>query len=175
MYKKQNIKYISEIGIIAALYIAMGMLFASTSFGIFQIRIAEAFTIMPAIKKKYIYSLTIGCFLTNLVGFQIGCNPLGLVDVFLGTLATCVSAILTYKLRYYKIKGLPIIATIPPVLINAVIIGAEVTYIAKGTIFDIFFLHSSLCIGVGQFISCTVIGTALFWIFRRISAMEKFV
>lgn len=43
--------------------------------------------------KKYILPLTLGCFVTNLIGLLSDVNPL-VLDVFLGTLATFIACYL---------------------------------------------------------------------------------
>ena len=47
-------------------------------------------TLLPLFGKEYILSLTIGCFLANVIG------PYGVPDIILGTLATFISVYLVY-------------------------------------------------------------------------------
>ena len=51
-------------------------------------------TLLPLFGKEYILSLTIGCFLANVIG------PYGVPDIILGTLATfnkCIFSIFNRK------------------------------------------------------------------------------
>jgi len=62
------------------------------SFGIVQIRISEALTVLPYRFKEAILGITIGCFIANLF------SPFGPIDWVLGTLLTLIAAIITYFL-----------------------------------------------------------------------------
>ena len=81
--------------VIAALYAAVSLALAPLSFGPIQIRIAEAMTLLPILFPEAIAGVTLGCFLTNLIGAILGVNLLGFFDVFAGTLATFLAAMLT--------------------------------------------------------------------------------
>ena len=54
--------------VIAALYAAVSLALAPLSFGPIQIRIAEAMTLLPILFPEAIAGVTLGCFLTNLIG-----------------------------------------------------------------------------------------------------------
>lgn len=78
-------------GVIAALYIALTMVFGTLSYsGIFEIRPAEALTILPLFFPEAVPALWIGCMIANLT------SPFLLYDVLLGGLATLVASSLTY-------------------------------------------------------------------------------
>ena len=64
--------------VIAALYAAVSLALAPLSFGPVQIRIAEAMTLLPVLFPEAIAGVTLGCFLTNLIGAIMGV-VLGLV------------------------------------------------------------------------------------------------
>lgn len=173
---KQNkikLKSITEISLISAIYVTISMMLIPFSFGVIQIRVAEALTIMPVFKKMYIYGLTLGCFLTNLMGYFVCKNTLGIVDIIIGSSATFISGILTYYFRNYKIKNLPILATLFPVVINAVIIGGELTFFMKGTLFNSLFWLNSLSVGIGQFVSCSLIGLVLYIALKSVIFTDK--
>lgn len=77
-------------GVIAALYTVITWALGSFSYGPFQIRPAEAFTILPLFFPETIPALYVGCILANLISLY------GMYDVFLGSLATLFAAIFTY-------------------------------------------------------------------------------
>lgn len=160
--KDKKIRVITEIGLISAIYMTISLVLAPLSYGMMQVRVAEALTIMPVFKKRYIYGITLGCFLTNFIGFFTGQNILGIFDSIFGTLATLLSGYLTYYLRNYKIKGLPILSTLPPIIINAIIIGMELTYVTTKGIFNNLFWINTLGVALGEIISCVIIGILLF-------------
>lgn len=157
-----NLKAISEVALIAAIYITVSLVLANFSFGMVQIRIAEALTIMAVFKKRYIYGLTLGCFLTNLIGFATGQNMLGILDSVFGTLATLISGYLTYYFKNFEFKGLPILSILPPIIVNAIVVGGELTVLIKGSFFNRLFFINALSVGIGQFVSCGLVGMALF-------------
>lgn len=121
-------KRYATIAIIAALYTAVSLALAPISYGNIQVRIAEALTLLPLVYEPSILGVTLGCFLTNLIGAMTGANLLGFMDCFIGTLATFLAAICTYKLRNIKVGKIPVLAILMPVIFNMVIIGAELGY-----------------------------------------------
>ena len=130
---KINTKHITTSALIAALYTALTLFLAPISFGMIQIRISEALTVLPAVYPPAIIGLTLGCFLSNLIGFLTSLNPLGLIDCVFGTSATLIAALLTYYIGK-KVSGrkLFFLAPLPPVIVNAIIIGLEVSIIFLG-------------------------------------------
>lgn len=112
-----------ESALIAALYAALtyfGNIFG-LSYGPVQLRFSEVLTVLPAFTPSGILGLTVGCFLANIASF----NPL---DLIFGTLATLLAAVLTYLLRNIKLRGIPFLSLLPPILCNGVIIGAELCF-----------------------------------------------
>lgn len=103
--------------IIAALYVALTLLFQPISFGAVQLRISEALCILPVLWPEAVAGLAAGCLLSNLLG---GALP---PDVIFGTLATLLAAITTLKLR----KNIWL-AALMPVVFNGVIVGLVLTY-----------------------------------------------
>lgn len=159
--KQQNTKFsvveLAKAGVIAALYTAMTVLVYPLSFGGMQVRLSEMLTILPVYMPSAVSGLTVGCFLSNLIGLSMGANPAGALDLVFGTAATGIAAWLTYLLRNVRWKGLPILATLPPVLLNAFIVGTELYVVYGG--FP-WWLHVTW-VALGQFISCTVGGSII--------------
>ena len=130
--------------------------------GQIQIRFAEVFTLLPLFTPAGIWGVTLGCALSNLYGLALGTNIIGIWDVFLGTGATFVAAVLTYKFRDIRFKGLPLLSALMPVLLNALVVGGELTLVMSPT-FDmrIFWLNFG-SVGLGEFIACFVIGLPMY-------------
>ena len=118
-------KQMAYIAMIAAVYTAVSLALAPISFGMMQVRIAEALTMLPLIYEPSIWGVTLGCFLTNLLGAMTGVNPTGAIDAVVGTLATLGAAYFTWKFRDKKIKGIPVLSMAMPVLWNFVFVGTE--------------------------------------------------
>ena len=103
--------------LIAALYAALTLLLAPISYGALQVRISEAFTLLPVLFPESVPALALGCLLANILG---GCM---LPDIIFGTLATLLGALCTYALRQNRL-----LAALPPVVLNGLIVGAVVHY-----------------------------------------------
>lgn len=158
--KIRKIVYASAI---AAVYTALSLALAPISFGAVQFRVAEAMTIFAVFNPAAIWGLTLGCIITNFIGVVAGAN-FGMIDVVAGSAATLIAAVCTWLLRKYKIKGLPVFSTLPPVLINAVVVGAELTLIigSSGTLASYEFLGFAASVAAGQLGACTVVGLILY-------------
>ena len=143
MMKKISVRNLTRCSVMAALYAAVSIALAPISFGAVQMRVAEALTILPVFTPYGIYSVTLGCLITNAYGVAAGANILGAADILLGTAATYIAAVATRWLGRFRIKGLPVLATIPPIVTNALVVGAELTFAEnrlKVTLLPISFL-----------------------------------
>ncbi|MDO4191841.1 MAG: QueT transporter family protein [Erysipelotrichaceae bacterium] len=151
-----NTKTFARVAMIAAVYTVVSLFLAPFSFSNIQVRIAEALTLLPLIYRPSIVGLTVGCFLTNLIGAMTGVNPTGMIDAVIGTAATLLAAICTYKLRDRKFKGIPVLAILMPVIFNFVFVGAELGYLFFP---DNVIMGSLICgaeVAVGELISVFV-------------------
>ncbi|MEG0020881.1 MAG: QueT transporter family protein, partial [Oscillospiraceae bacterium] len=74
---------------------------------------------------------------------------------------TFISAVMTYKLRNVVTKGLPMAAAVPPILVNAVVVGFEITFFFSDIhTLPILFMNM-VTVGLGQVVSCFFIGLIL--------------
>ncbi|MFR2591736.1 MAG: QueT transporter family protein, partial [Ruthenibacterium lactatiformans] len=126
--KKTKTRTIVRCALIASLYTAVSLVLAPIAFGAVQARVSEAFTLLPVLVPDAVVGVTLGCFLTNLVGVFTGANVLGALDIVFGTAATLTAALCTRRLARVRLRGLPVAAAVPPVLINAVVVGAELAW-----------------------------------------------
>ena len=127
--KKNNALVFARVAMIAAIYTVVSLALAPITYGNIQIRIAEALTLLPLIYKPSIYGVTLGCFLTNLIGAMMGVNPTGMIDAVIGTLATFLAAWCTYALREKTVKGVPVLSILMPVVFNFFFVGAELSFL----------------------------------------------
>ena len=123
----KNTQTFTKIAMIAAIYTVVSLVLAPFSYGNIQVRIAEALTILPLIYRPSIAGVTLGCFLTNLIGAMMGVNPTGMIDAVVGTAATLFAAILTYQLRDRKIAGIPVPSLLMTVIFNFFFVGMELS------------------------------------------------
>lgn len=157
----------TSIALIAAMYAALTLVFAPFSFGTVQVRVSEALTLLPVFSPIAIWGVTLGCAISNLAGIFLGSNILGILDVFFGTGATLLAAGLSYLLRKVRIFGLPVLAAIPPILLNGVIVGGELTYLIAGGFSWETFLVQAASVAVGEAVSCLGLGLVMVY------ALEK--
>jgi len=160
MDKKLYIKRLVFASLIAALY--AGLTYMSAFFGIaygnVQFRISEVLTVLPIFCPESIIGLTIGCFLGNIASF----NP---IDMIFGTLATLISAILTYAFRKVKIFNLPLLSIVFPIIINAVVIGEELAlfYLEYSSPASLYMLF----VGLGEAVVCLGLGIPFYFILKK--------
>ena len=153
--------------VFAALYVALCLALAPFSYGAVQVRVAEALCLLPIFGREYIAAITLGCFLANLLGSST-------IDVIFGTLATFLACIGTYQLRHVRIKGLAIPASLPPVFCNAVIVGLEISFFFMDTPATLpAVLMNMLTVGIGEVISCTVLGVAMVKLIEATPALKE--
>ena len=127
-----------------------------------KLRFSEMLTILPVFTVNAIPGLTLGCALANAIGMAMGANIAGAWDILIGTAATFLAACTTYALRHVRVKGLPVLATLPPVLFNALIVGAELCFVIFGNM-DIGPLVLTMAqVGGGQLVPCIVGGLMLY-------------
>lgn len=166
-----SVQRLVRCAVIAAVYVVLCLVLAPFSYGAVQVRVAEALCLLPVFGAEYIIGVTLGCFLANLFGSTI-------IDVVFGTLATLLACLVTYRLRHLRIKGLAIPASLPPVLFNAVIVGIEITvfftdYTAMSAPLWLLCLTNGITVGIGEVISCTVLGVALVKLIESNAALKR--
>ena len=159
---------------VAAVYVVLCLVLAPFSFGAIQVRVAEILTLMPIFGAEYIAAVTVGCFLSNLLGVAMGTTAA--VDILFGTAATLLAALVTYQLRNIRWKGLAIPAAIPPVLFNAVIVGPEIAIFFSGSPVTVpLIAWNALTVGVGEVISCMVLGVLFARLIESTPALCKLI
>lgn len=155
----QKTRFLVECSIIAAAYAALTVMIYPFSYGAVQFRFSEALTILPVFTPAAIPGLTIGCFIANITG------PYSWIDAIFGTLATFFASLCTYYARNVKLKNIPLLSFLFPVVFNAVIIGLEINifFLPQGESFTfVGFLISALWVGLGELVVCYLLGTPLY-------------
>ncbi len=168
-----KIKKMTRIAMIAAIYAAVTVALAPISFGTIQVRVAEALTLLPIIYPPAIWGVTLGCALANFLGALSGANPLGYLDILIGTFATFLAAVCTYKLRDIQWKKIPVLAALMPVIFNAIIIGAELAFVFTPTTFWSGYIILAAEVGIGELIACFVLGLPLIHVLSKNKILQK--
>ncbi len=160
-----TVRQLTTAAIIAAIYAALTLFLPIPQYGAVQLRVAEAMTLLPFLFPEAIPGLAVGCFIANLFG-----SPF-MLDWFVGTTATLIAAIWVSKL---KNKWL---TPIPPVLCNAVLVGAEIAWLSTGdgAPFLASFGFNALTVGAGELIACAVLGLPLLHWIAHSTALKPYI
>jgi len=158
MKRTSNVMPLAIAAMIAALYVVLS--FAINAFGLasgaIQVRVSEAQTILPYFTASAIPGLTIGCLLFNLL------SGAAILDVIFGTLATLLGAVGSYFLGKLtkKFSRLKFLVALPPILANAFIVPwvLKTAYGLKDAYWYLF-----ATVGIGEVISCGILGMALLY------------
>ncbi len=142
-----------QAAVIGSLYAALTLLLSPISYGVMQVRVSEAMTVLAMFTPAAIPGLAAGCFFANFLG------PNGIMDAVIGSMATLIGAIGTYRLRrrFYW-------APMPNVAANALIVGLMLYYV-YGVPFSP--LYCIFWVGLGELVSCYGIGIPLARFLRK--------
>ena len=149
-----KVLFIAQAAMIAAIYVVLTLIGASFSYGEVQGRISEALTILPAFTPAAIPGVFLGCLISNILG---GCI---LPDIIFGSLATLAGAVFTWMLRN-KSKYL---APLPPIIANVLVVPFVLKY---GYMVPLPIPFMMLTVGIGEVISCGVLGLILYTALNR--------
>ncbi|MBQ2564831.1 MAG: QueT transporter family protein [Oscillospiraceae bacterium] len=151
--KDNKVRFLAQGAMIAAVYVALTVVFAPISFSEIQVRVAEALTILPVFTPAAIPGLFIGCLIGNIAGGAL------VPDIIFGSLATLIGAFGTWKLR----RAHPFLAPVPPILANTVIVPFVLKYAYEVPLPVPFMM---LTVGAGEILSCGVLGMLLYYALR---------
>lgn len=147
--KTLSVQFVAQAAVIAAIYVVLTLLFAPFSYGEVQVRLSEALTILPVFTPAAVPGLFVGCLLSNILG---GCI---VPDIIFGSLATLTGAVFTYLLRNQS----RFLAPLPPILANALIVPFVLRF---GYQVPMPIPFMMLTVGIGEVISCGVLGMILY-------------
>lgn len=147
---------IVRAAIIAAVYVALCLAFQPLSYGVIQLRLAEALTLLPVLFPEAVPGLYVGALIANIFG------GLGLVDIICGSFITLLAAYATYLLRD------SLLAYLPPVLFNAFLVSAYLHLL-----FNWPYWLSVISIGASQALVVFTLGHGLLVLLRRYGIGSK--
>lgn len=171
-----SVQALVQAAMIAAIYVVLTLL--ANAFGLanyaIQVRFSEALTILPFFTPAAVPGLFVGCILSNIL---TGCLPL---DVIFGSLATLIGALGTYvvgrmsrtaissakknlapapKLTIYRI-----LSPLPPIIANTLIVPFVLAYVYQ---FEGSIPYFMLTVGIGEVISCGILGLMLLFTLEK--------
>ena len=135
--------------LIAAVYAVLTVTLPIPQYSGIQVRLAEALTVLPFLFPAATPGLVVGCFIANLF------SPFPL-DILFGTAATLFGC---WATQYMPSRWL---APLPPVIFNAVIVGAEIAWTSVGftAAFWPAFAFNAFTVGLGELLACYILGAA---------------
>ncbi|MBF0788230.1 MULTISPECIES: QueT transporter family protein [unclassified Streptococcus] len=95
---KWTVRDMAQIALVAALYMVLTVVppLNAIAYGPYQFRLSEMLNFLAFYNRKYLVAVTIGCMISNLIGF-------GVIDVFVGGGSTLVFVTLgVYFLKKYQ-------------------------------------------------------------------------
>lgn len=153
LIKRIGVAGLLKISIVAAIYVVVTLSFGEFSFGPIQARPSELLNFLAFIDPLYIPALVLGCAISNFFSF-------GIIDVFVGSLATLISTYLMYKTKNM------VIASLWPVM-NCVFVATELFIL-----FNSPFWINLTTIALGEFFIMTIVGIP---VFKAIFKNKRFV
>ncbi|WP_277668969.1 QueT transporter family protein [Caproiciproducens galactitolivorans] len=165
----QHLQYLVQGAMIAAIYTVLTLLaaMANLAYGPVQFRFSEALTLLPVFTPAAIPGLAVGCLLSNIW------SGYGAADMIFGTMATLLAAIATRQLRNVRVKNIPFLAPLPPVLFNAVVIGLEIAVFSPKGLSWAGFWSAALTVGAGELVICFFLGLPLVAALQKIGEKRK--
>ena len=169
--------YLARGAVIAAAYAVLTLAAAAwnLAYGPVQFRFSEALTVLPMFTGAAVPGLTLGCLLANLF------SGYGVYDLVFGTMATLIAALLSRAVRNVRWRGIPVLVPLPPVLVNALMVGLEITVVSGGNLTPdafqnfnwILFWTNFASVGLGELVICYVLGLPLAVWIDRSRSMKK--
>ena len=162
--RKFTVRDLTLAALIAAVYAVLTLGLPLPPYAGIQLRVAEAMTVLPFLFPAAVPGLVVGCFIANLF------SPYSL-DIVFGTLATLLACILT---RHMPNRWL---APLPPVLCNALIVGAEIAWYATGfgPGFWTAYALNIVTVGLAELIACVVLGELLLSALPKVPVLRPFI
>lgn len=164
-------KTFTRVAMIAAVYTVVTLALAPVSYGNIQVRLSECLTMLPLIYEPSVLGVTLGCFLSNLIGAMTGMNPTGYLDAVIGTLATFGAAWCTWKLRNVRVHDIPVLSILMPVVWNFFLVGAELGFLFMPDKLLFGMVINGTWVAIGELI-CVILGYFLVKALKRTKIFE---
>lgn len=170
-------RYIAQAGVIAAVYASLTLLtmylLQGLAWGLIQLRVSEAFTVIAMFTPAALPGLTIGSVVANALN-PAAVWPLSLLDVVFGSLGTLLGTVWMRRFR-----GNVPLALAGPVVANALIVPAYLPVLLKGLGLYTFlgvnlegtwlgmYLFGVVSVGIGEAIVVYALGLPLYAALKR--------
>ncbi|WP_426348832.1 QueT transporter family protein [Alloiococcus sp. CFN-8] len=145
MTERNKLDFLVKTAAVAALYAVLTIASSPMSYGVTQFRVSELLTLLAFKDKRFIPGLVLGCFLANLL------SPAGWMDMVFGPLATLIAVYLVSRTKSL------LIATLWPAIINGLIIGIMLYYVAGFPL-----AYAIFGVALGEFVVVTLAGYPIY-------------
>ena len=180
-----RVRYITQAGMIAAVYAAVTIVVTQVlgvfSWGLFQLRVSEALTVVAFFTPAAIPGLTLGSVIANAYTVAATGNALGVLDVVFGSLGTLLGAWWMWRFRASTRLGLA-----GPVIANALIVPAYLPFLLAGLgLYKVpllgldvegswlaMYLVGVVAVGVGEAVVMYTLGWGLLAALRKLGLAE---
>ena len=149
MINKFSLKSIVLNAVYTALYVVLCIVFQPISYGLVQIRIAEALCIMPIFDNVAIISISLGCLISNIYNANF-------IDAIFGTLATFLGLLC---IKFIKTNNF-FIKMLPTIISNTIIIPLVLKYGYGLT--ETPLIISAAYVAIGEIVAVYVLGYLLY-------------
>ncbi len=164
MKKPQSLsRFVVTAALISAGYAVLTYISAvmGLAYGGVQLRLSEALYGLAVFTPAAVPGVVIGCVLGNLA------SPFGLIDVVVGAFASGISAALIRVLSKTLKKALPIMLVLVPAVLNAALVGLEITLFLPNFGGLVGFLLSALQVALGEIAVCSVLGVPMYFMIKK--------
>ncbi|WEV44804.1 QueT transporter family protein [Streptococcaceae bacterium ESL0687] len=167
-YNKSSLLSFTKMALVTAMYVAITVVLGPLGSGAIQFRLSELFNFLAFYNKRYIYSVTLGCIISN---WMVS----GPVDAVVGSLSTFIFVSLGVKffMPYMKdriFKG----------LLNKAFFYFSIFFslsmftiaLELKVLFELPFFFTWLTVGLGEFLSLIIGSIIIDAISKRIDLSE---
>lgn len=171
--KKQSLTTLVQAAMIAAIYVVLTLI--ANAFGLanyaIQVRFSEALTILPFFTPAAVPGLFVGCILSNILTGGLPLDVIfGSLATLLGALGTCYIGKMSRKASETASesqKGFSVyrfLAPLPPIISNTLIVPYVLSFVYQ---FEGSIPYFMLTVGIGEVISCGILGLILLFSLER--------
>lgn len=153
-----SVSELTKTSLVAAVYVAVTVLFSVISFGAVQLRLSEMFNYLALYNKRYVVAVTIGVILANFM------SPTWVLDVPIGGISTFLVLILC------RVITKKITNDILKMVITALIFAISMFTVAGQLtiLYDLPFWPTWFTVGIGELLSMIVGGITIYLLNKRI-------
>lgn len=153
-----SVSELTKTSLVAAVYVAVTILFSVISFGAVQLRLSEMFNYLALYNKRYVVAVTVGVILANFM------SPTWVLDVPIGGISTFLVLILCRAITK-KITN-----DILKMVITALIFAISMFTVAGQLtiLYDLPFWPTWFTVGIGELLSMIVGGITISLLNKRI-------